>query len=342
MCSRHNKLKECLEFCAPLCSSDRSWISGHNAAGSLLTLADLSHNQIQHLRDLSRHQFLERLILNNNSISRIEGLHGLKYLQVLDLSFNNISTIEGLDNLPVKELRLKGNKIKQLNGLDKLPHLTSLDVSENSIISLSQLAQCTSLVHLDVSFNNVEHIRQVEFLQGIPWLTALVLGNNPCELKDLYRLRVLFRLPKLLFLDNSAASLEDKVRRESTLHNPTCSHRYIFQVRAFNLYHSVDGDLALREDVLRQYLPQVSFVDHSPQQLPHDEETDLSLEELRRGLPHDATSAEASLVVALQAGVQGMAIQEEDDDQSSTAAPEDGRSVSFAANINNGGFLVEV
>jgi len=206
-----NQIVECLEFGAPLCSPKQAWITGHNAAGSLLTIADFSENQIECLRDLSHHQFLEQLRLHHNRISFIEGLHGLRYLQVLDLSFNNISVIEGLDNLPIKELRLKGNKIKQLNGLDKLPHLTHLDVSENSIISLSQLALCSNLVHLDVSFNNIEYIRQVEYLQGIQWLTALVLGSNPCELKDLYRLRVLFRLPKLLFLDNTEASLEDKV-----------------------------------------------------------------------------------------------------------------------------------
>lgn len=57
------------------------------------------------------------------------------------------------------------------------------------------------------------------------------------------------------------------------------------QVRAFNLYHSAEGDLALREEALRRYLPQVPFIDHSPQQLPHDEEFDVPVEELLRGLP---------------------------------------------------------
>lgn len=207
-----NRIKECLEFGAPLCSFNSSWNSGHNAVGSLLTLADLSDNQIENLRDLSNHQFLECLILHHNNLSSINGLHGLKYLQVLDLSFNNIAIIEGLDNLPIKELRLKGNNIKQLHGLDKLPHLAHLDVSENAIVSLSQLALCTSLVHLNVSHNSVEYIRQVEYLQGIPWLTSLVLDNNPCEAKELYRLRVLFRLPKLLMLDQTEALLEDKVK----------------------------------------------------------------------------------------------------------------------------------
>jgi hypothetical protein len=59
-------------------------------------------------------------------------------------------------------------------------------------------------------------------------------------------------------------------------------------VRAFNLYRSPLGDLAMREEVLRQHLPHVPFVDHSPQQLPHDEESDLSAEELLRGLPMTA------------------------------------------------------
>lgn len=206
-----NKITECLDFGAPLCSFEQSWETGHNAAGSLLTNVDLSENSIQRLRDLSHHQFLEKLILHHNGISAIDGLHGLKYLRVLDLSYNNISVIEGLDNLPITELRLKGNKIQQLNGLDKLPHLSVLDVSENKIISLSQLALCTNLVHLDVSHNRIEYIRQCEYLQQVQWLTTLVLDNNPCERKELYRLRVLFRLPNLLMLDNSEASLEDKV-----------------------------------------------------------------------------------------------------------------------------------
>jgi len=206
-----NNITDCLGFAAPQCSFEGSWVKGHNSAGSLLTIADLSENNIENMGDLSRHRFLEQLILHHNHISVMEGMHGLKYLRVLNLSFNNISVIEGLDNLPIKELHLKGNKIKQLHGLDKLPHLTLLDVSENSIISLSQLEQCTNLVHLDVSFNSIEYIRQVEYLQNIPWLTSLVFCNNPCEAKELYRLRVLYRLPKLLFLDNVEAAREDKV-----------------------------------------------------------------------------------------------------------------------------------
>lgn len=66
--------------------------------------------------------------------------------------------------------------------------------------------------------------------------------------------------------------------------NVECVCIVFSQVRAFNLYHSAEGDLALREEALRRYLPQVPFIDHSPQQLPHDEEFDVPVEELLRGL----------------------------------------------------------
>lgn len=64
-------------------------------------------------------------------------------------------------------------------------------------------------------------------------------------------------------------------------------------MRAFNLYRSSLGDLAMREEVLARYLPHVPFADHSPQQLPHDEEADLPAEELLRGLPIDVDTEAA-------------------------------------------------
>lgn len=60
------------------------------------------------------------------------------------------------------------------------------------------------------------------------------------------------------------------------------------------MYKSPLGDLAMREEVLRKYLPQVPFVDHSPQQLPVDDEAEITDEELRRGLPVKPRSASES------------------------------------------------
>jgi hypothetical protein len=128
------------------------------------------------------------------------------------LSYNRISVIEGLDQLPIKELRLKNNNITMLSGLDNLPVLSYLDVSENSIVSLAPLVSCANLTFLDVSNNQIEYIRQVEFIKDVPWLTTLNMFNNPCYQKELYRLRVLVRLPRLQLLDNENATSEEKVR----------------------------------------------------------------------------------------------------------------------------------
>jgi hypothetical protein len=79
---RGNQLTKCLEFSPPLCEESNAWSEGGQAVGSMLTLADLSDNFIFELEDLSRHRFLECLLLSNNKIRTIGGLGGLKYLQV--------------------------------------------------------------------------------------------------------------------------------------------------------------------------------------------------------------------------------------------------------------------
>ena len=40
----------------------------------------------------------------------------------------------------------------------------------------------------------------------------------------------------------------------------------------------------MREQVLNKYLPRIVFEDHSPQQLVHDEENDITEDELQRGI----------------------------------------------------------
>jgi Leucine-rich repeat (LRR) protein len=103
------------------------------------------------------------------------------------LSNNKLVAIEGLEDLPLRELCLTGNNIASLNGLDRLPHLTTLLIADNAITSLAPLAQCSSLTLVDVSRNQLQGIRQVEFLGDIQWLRVLLLHGNPCWKKELYR-----------------------------------------------------------------------------------------------------------------------------------------------------------
>lgn len=133
---------------------------------------------------------------------------------MLDLSHNDLTAIKGLNNLVIRELKLQGNKIQSLAGLDQLPCLTYLDVSNNMISSLEPLRLCVHLTHLNASSNRIEFIRQTESLQSMPWLSHLLLSDNPCAQKYLYRLRVLYRLPNINLLDDTVAIPEEKVMRE--------------------------------------------------------------------------------------------------------------------------------
>ena len=137
-----NEVGECLAFAPPRCSRTQAWSDGDLAVGSMLTLANLSHNRINALRDLSAHAFLETLLLGYNSIVQIEGLQNLKFLQVLDLSYNKIAAISGLDGLRLQELNLEGNELSSLEGLGGLPSLSVLNVARNKLESLQPLQSC--------------------------------------------------------------------------------------------------------------------------------------------------------------------------------------------------------
>ena len=80
--SRDNSLRDCLNFCPPLCNSEVKWSTGHKALGSLITSANFSNNLIAKINDLSNHTFLEFLLLSKNQIEKIEGVSNLKNLKV--------------------------------------------------------------------------------------------------------------------------------------------------------------------------------------------------------------------------------------------------------------------
>ena len=253
-----NNLTECLDFAPAKCTHDNAWSEGDKAMGSMLTLADLSHNNIDHLNDLGAHAFLETLLLSNNSIGCIRGLQNLNYLQVLDLSYNSIKMIEGLDGLRVQELNLEGNLLESAEGLAGLPHLSALNISRNKIRSLYPLRTCSSLLKLEAGHNDIQVIKQTLYLRDIPWLSYLSLHGNPCCRKTHYRLRALFRLPGLKRLDLSNVTAEEYIR--------TC-----------NLFGVQGGDLEVRASVFSNHFPGEPFEDYGPTAHFVDDEQDVDL-----------------------------------------------------------------
>jgi hypothetical protein len=206
------------------------------------------------------------------------------HLQVLDLSYNRLTMIEGLDGLNIEELSLEGNTISDLTGLAQLPRLSSLNVAHNTITSLTPLAAHNkSLLHINLQYNRIAIIRQVECLQSIPWLQVLELAGNPCFAKPLYRERVVFRLPNLGKLDVTMISAEERVSDKCCVKSSFCQHGLLMQciscsqIRACNLYNSPGGDIDNRTEVFLSVFPISQFVNTGPTLV--DDELDMDLED---------------------------------------------------------------
>ncbi|KAJ8608714.1 hypothetical protein CTAYLR_009653, partial [Chrysophaeum taylorii] len=222
-----NALTEVLDVTFPTCRPGAAWSTGAAHAGSQLRFVDASRNKIAKIRDLSAHAHLRELKLDGNHIDRITGLSALPCLRALSLCSNQIAQLDGLDGLPLLELRLDDNKLRFLENLDTLKLLRRLTVSHNYIDTLDGLQLCAHLGALDVSYNNIDYVREVEFLADLPLFSELHLCGNKCADLDFYRRRVIVCLQRLTLLDASEISSEEKVE-------------------AINLHGAEDSDLPLR------------------------------------------------------------------------------------------------
>ncbi|CAN0191772.1 unnamed protein product [Ascophyllum nodosum] len=244
------------------------WRSEVVRSESMLHRVNASFNSITSIGDLTHHRNLQELDLSHNSVEVLQGLSALKCLRILKLSHNIIRRIEGLDDLPLVELELDHNTIERVEnvGTDKLPNLRVLRLGFNSILSLSDLTNCQLLAILDVRFNKISAVRQVEYLQGCLNLHTLVLEGNPMEHLEAYRARVIFRLQGLTLLDRNKIPPEEKVK-------------------AVNLMGEDDSELPHRKQVFERFLPGAKFTNSLP---PFCESEGPP--ELEEGTPEDGDS----------------------------------------------------
>lgn len=197
--------------------------------------ANVSHNRISQIRDLSWHLFLKVLDLSNNSITQISGLSQLRKLRKLNLSHNLIGKIEGLDDLPLQDLDLSHNNISAFQNLSTLSHLQYLNVSHNSIESLDGLQELKDMKVLEASDNRITGVRQVEYLQGLPVLVVLTLSGNPVYTAEHYRHRILLRLQNITKLDRIDVTPQEVIKaidfhggQGSDLQSRIANHKRLF------------------------------------------------------------------------------------------------------------------
>ncbi|XP_006562371.1 protein tilB homolog isoform X2 [Apis mellifera] len=109
----------------------------------------------------------------------------------------------------VKKLNCWGTELTDVSILRKMKNVEVLSLSVNHINTLADFQYCSSLQELFVRNNNIEDLNEVCYLQGLPNLRNLWLGENPCAEKEGYRLSVLRALPNLQKLDDEVVSPEE-------------------------------------------------------------------------------------------------------------------------------------
>ncbi|XP_031837280.1 uncharacterized protein LOC116429037 isoform X2 [Nomia melanderi] len=109
----------------------------------------------------------------------------------------------------VKKLNCWGTELTDVSILRKMKNVEVLSLSVNNISTLADFQYCLSLQDLFIRKNNIKDLNEVCYLQGLPNLRNLWLGENPCAEKEGYRLAVLRALPNLQKLDDKVVSAEE-------------------------------------------------------------------------------------------------------------------------------------
>jgi dynein assembly factor 1, axonemal len=130
----------------------------------------LQNNVIGKIENLAHLKKLTLLFLNDNCISKIENLDGLETLDKIDLSRNNIKVVENLG------IRLNSS------------------TNYNTAILLLKKGCLANLTSLDLSYNNLTNIDDIEHLGECRNITLLRLSHN--KLADPDTVKVNFSLAK--------------------------------------------------------------------------------------------------------------------------------------------------
>ncbi|XP_067004430.1 cilia- and flagella-associated protein 410 [Anabrus simplex] len=134
-----------------------------------------------------------------------------------------IARTKASDLSNIRKLNCWGSELSDVSLLRKMRNVEVLSLSVNKIDNLSDFQFCRNLQELYVRKNEIRDLNQVCYLQDLPQLKNLWLGENPCAENDQYRPTVLRALPRLKMLDNVTVQpqeVEDAMRRGTELIHP--------------------------------------------------------------------------------------------------------------------------
>ncbi|NXK40000.1 LRC23 protein, partial [Piprites chloris] len=179
---------------------------------SYLQVISFDRNNIKDMEGIT-HPRLATLSLKENKIQTMLGLSQdqLFSLQVLELRGNKLKSTAGLSLPKLKKLYLAQTNIRSLEGLEGLEELETLHLRDNKLETLDGFSSSMKcLQYLNLRNNGIGSFQEVEKLQVLPMLQALVLSENPCADEPNYRLEVLALLPQLQRLDKEVVEQDEQ------------------------------------------------------------------------------------------------------------------------------------
>ncbi len=205
---------------------------GEMRIGSVLRHANVSHNRIRVIGDISWHRRLISLDLSHNKIKKIRGIQALPVLRSLDLSSNKISTLRGLPVL-LERLSIDNNCIRSLDHASSLQHLRYISAKGNCINTVEGLKGSRVLADLLLDGNIITLPEDARHISALPLQRVSFAANPMCSV-ELYRYRVVQYLQSLQELDGQTVTSEFKVKTRNV-------HGADYENRQITFYEKYDA-----------------------------------------------------------------------------------------------------
>ncbi|KAF7813512.1 Serine/threonine-protein kinase 11-interacting protein isoform B [Senna tora] len=182
---------------------------------------------------------VETLDLSRNKFTKVDNLHKCTKLKHLDLGFNHLRTISSFSKVVIEVLNMLTlftaepsftlTVITRLNALSRVTqnarmqwkqnvsgHIVKLVLRNNALTTLHGIENLKSLEGLDVSYNIISNLSELEFLTDLVYLRSLWLEGNPLCCARWYRAQVFsfFIYPEKLKLDDKEISTREFWKRQ--------------------------------------------------------------------------------------------------------------------------------
>jgi len=206
---------------------------------------------------------LHEVNLAYNAITKIGNFSSHRFIHILNLDHNMILEIRGLDQCKqLQVLTLSYNCISVLRGLDTLP-LVHLDLSYNQLSHLHNLNKLPHLQHLNLAGNSVELLSGLRQCKSLCHLN--LTGNQVKAVRQVEFLQGMPLLHTLFLQQNPVQELPFfrlrvlvRLQKLTLLDNMGVSPEE--KVKAINFHGGPESDVKNRELTFKRYFPTERFV----------------------------------------------------------------------------------